>query len=276
MGKKLFIGVGNKAHRVKKIYLGGGGAARRVKKGFIGVNGKAQQFFSSGVFAEYHFDNYTINATDGSRNYLYLSESPGGYNRASGDNINCNGPYIGHSTAQTQIAGTVDSICSLGSSTAKNLFNVYKPPGLVLITSNVPFGGNGSMKDYGMGGTGEHIVAGNVSGKAQYGRYDRNTGAQLATSSTGGKIRGGSINEKFFTTSGELSAISFNQIRALENLTYSCDSDGGIIYNMLMQLAYFNNIIMDYATLAVIEKNSLGSGIKSIKGVAYVKGEYPL
>lgn len=48
MGKKVYLGVGSKAHTVKKLYLGVSGTAHKVKKGFIGVGNKAHQFFISG------------------------------------------------------------------------------------------------------------------------------------------------------------------------------------------------------------------------------------
>lgn len=41
MGKKVYVGVGGKARRVKALYVGVGGKARKVKKVYIGVDGKA-------------------------------------------------------------------------------------------------------------------------------------------------------------------------------------------------------------------------------------------
>lgn len=45
MGKKAYVGVGDKAQTVKNIYVGVGGKAQKVVKGYVGVNGKAQQFW---------------------------------------------------------------------------------------------------------------------------------------------------------------------------------------------------------------------------------------
>lgn len=46
MAKQMYIGVGDKARKVKKIYTGVNGVARKVKKGYVGVNGVARQFWS--------------------------------------------------------------------------------------------------------------------------------------------------------------------------------------------------------------------------------------
>lgn len=45
MAKGLYIGVGDKARKVKKIYVGVGDKARKVKKAYIGVNGVARVFY---------------------------------------------------------------------------------------------------------------------------------------------------------------------------------------------------------------------------------------
>lgn len=47
MAKKLYIGVGNKAKKVKQLYIGVNGKARKVKKAYIGVNGKAKLFYEA-------------------------------------------------------------------------------------------------------------------------------------------------------------------------------------------------------------------------------------
>ncbi len=47
MSKDVFVGVSNKARKIKKLYVGVGGKARKVKKAYIGVNGKAKLFFSA-------------------------------------------------------------------------------------------------------------------------------------------------------------------------------------------------------------------------------------
>ena len=53
MAKKAYIGIGNKARKVKKIYFGVANKARKVKKGYIGVGGKARCFFSGGELEYY-------------------------------------------------------------------------------------------------------------------------------------------------------------------------------------------------------------------------------
>ena len=49
MAKKIYIGVADKARKVKKMYFGVGDKARKVKKGYIGVGGVARLFFTSGL-----------------------------------------------------------------------------------------------------------------------------------------------------------------------------------------------------------------------------------
>lgn len=49
MAKKSYIGVADKAEKVKKIYIGVDGVARKVKAAYIGVNGVAKKIFASGV-----------------------------------------------------------------------------------------------------------------------------------------------------------------------------------------------------------------------------------
>ena len=49
MAKNGYIGISDKARKVKSIYIGVNGVARKVKKAYIGVNGVAQEWYSSGV-----------------------------------------------------------------------------------------------------------------------------------------------------------------------------------------------------------------------------------
>lgn len=49
MAKKVYIGVGGVARKVKKLYFGVGGVARKVKKGYIGIGGVARPFFAEGI-----------------------------------------------------------------------------------------------------------------------------------------------------------------------------------------------------------------------------------
>lgn len=47
MAKRIYIGVGGTARRVKKAYIGMGGVARRIKKAYIGVGGVARPIYST-------------------------------------------------------------------------------------------------------------------------------------------------------------------------------------------------------------------------------------
>ena len=53
MAKRVYIGVGGKARKVKKIYIGVAGVARKVKKAYIGVGGVARIFWSGGALEYY-------------------------------------------------------------------------------------------------------------------------------------------------------------------------------------------------------------------------------
>ena len=44
MAKRMYIGQGGLARRVKKIYVGAGGYAARVKKAYVGIGGTARPF----------------------------------------------------------------------------------------------------------------------------------------------------------------------------------------------------------------------------------------
>lgn len=51
MAKGAYIGVSDKARKIKKGYIGVDGKARKIKKGYIGVGGKARPFWSGGKLA---------------------------------------------------------------------------------------------------------------------------------------------------------------------------------------------------------------------------------
>lgn len=53
MAKRAYVGVEDKARKIKKMYVGSNAVARKIKKGYVGVDGVARQFFSSAdpVFA---------------------------------------------------------------------------------------------------------------------------------------------------------------------------------------------------------------------------------
>ena len=53
MAKKAYIGIDNKARKVKKMYIGVGGVARKIKKAYIGVGGVARPCFGGGELEYY-------------------------------------------------------------------------------------------------------------------------------------------------------------------------------------------------------------------------------
>ena len=66
MAKGVYIGVDNKARKVKKMYIGVDGKARKVKKGYIGVGGVARPFFTADQKLVYYG---TITAPSVSRSF---------------------------------------------------------------------------------------------------------------------------------------------------------------------------------------------------------------
>lgn len=54
MSKGIYVGVDNKARKVKKAFVGVDDVARKVKKGYIGVGGVARPFFSSEPGVSYY------------------------------------------------------------------------------------------------------------------------------------------------------------------------------------------------------------------------------
>lgn len=53
MAKRVYIGVGGKARRVRKVYFGVGSKARKVKKAYIGIGGVARPFWNDGTVTYY-------------------------------------------------------------------------------------------------------------------------------------------------------------------------------------------------------------------------------
>lgn len=53
MAKRIYIGAGGVARKVKKGYIGVGNAARKLKKAYIGVGGVARPFWAGGEVAYY-------------------------------------------------------------------------------------------------------------------------------------------------------------------------------------------------------------------------------
>ena len=113
MAKKWYIGVADKARKVKKAYVGVDGIARKVKKGYVGVNGVARQFFASGntvtitgtgqksqglaqAYVEINGITYTegevaLSLKDGDRIYCYTAAEQG----QSGGGVHVNGSSRG-------------------------------------------------------------------------------------------------------------------------------------------------------------------------------------
>lgn len=46
MAKAMYVGVDNKARKVKKMYVGVDGVAREAKKGYVGVSNVARPFLA--------------------------------------------------------------------------------------------------------------------------------------------------------------------------------------------------------------------------------------
>ena len=102
MAKKAYIGIGNKARKVKKIYFGVANKARKVKKGYIGVGGKAKCFFSGGELEYYG----TATALSTGR-YQLAATTVGNYALFGGGTTNTsNGVVNAYNTSLTMTTAT--------------------------------------------------------------------------------------------------------------------------------------------------------------------------
>lgn len=92
MSKAGYIGVSDKAHKIKKMYVGVNGVARQVKKAYVGdVNGIARQWFASRYF-EYTGDYTEREITiDGKAYILYTLTSSGTLNCSEAQYWMCGG-----------------------------------------------------------------------------------------------------------------------------------------------------------------------------------------
>lgn len=72
MAKAAYIGVDDKACKIKRMYIGVDGVARKIKKAYIGVDGVARQFFSSGELVVFPTVALTSNSSNG---YVVSSSS---------------------------------------------------------------------------------------------------------------------------------------------------------------------------------------------------------
>lgn len=81
MAKRIYVGVGNTARRVKKAYVGINGLARRIKRAYIGVGGVARILYTTeldywGCAKPLSLANFHPAATSNSKYALFA----GGYN----------------------------------------------------------------------------------------------------------------------------------------------------------------------------------------------------
>lgn len=93
MSKATYIGVGDKARKIKAIYVGDeNGKARRVTAGYVGVDGVARQFFASGgILGEMDVGSSVWLNVDGkAREFLVVQQG-----RPSDDyDASCDGTWI--------------------------------------------------------------------------------------------------------------------------------------------------------------------------------------
>lgn len=79
MAKGVYIGVGNKARKVKAMYIGVGGKARKIVKGYIGVGGKARPFWSGGEDLNKKVEYYGTITPLANARFIHTSITIGNY-----------------------------------------------------------------------------------------------------------------------------------------------------------------------------------------------------
>lgn len=118
---KAYVGVGDKARKVKKIYVGVNGVARKVKKAYVGVNGLAKLVYradwwlsdtvsESDVLAAYSFkgaDSSTEALKDLSGNNRTLTNSGCSWGSSQGFWVDSS-HYLDHSSLRS--SGSIKSI----------------------------------------------------------------------------------------------------------------------------------------------------------------------
>lgn len=73
MAKEIYVGVDNKARKVRAEYVGVNNVARKVKKVYIGVNNVAQLCYGSGEMYLYNLGDECISVTGGFIDYANQS-----------------------------------------------------------------------------------------------------------------------------------------------------------------------------------------------------------
>lgn len=153
MAKKTYIGVADKAEKVKKIYIGVDGVARKVKAAYIGVNGVAKKIFASGVaeMAITYTGKYTdqvVTMGDGLQYRLLTLTSSGNltFDEAC-NNVGvwlCSGGAVGGTTSSNK-AGNGGIGGEFGSSTYSNLLTAVV---IVAAGGNSSSGGGIGVSDF--------------------------------------------------------------------------------------------------------------------------------
>lgn len=153
MEKTTYIGVADKAEKVKKIYIGVDGVARKVKAAYIGVNGVAKKIFASGVaeMAITYTGKYTdkiVTMGDGLQYRLLTLTSSGNLTLGDAcDNVGvwlCSGGAKGGDTS-SRGAGNGGMGGEFGSSTYSNLLTAVVT---IAAGGNSSSGGGGGFSDF--------------------------------------------------------------------------------------------------------------------------------
>lgn len=153
MAKKTYIGIADKAEKVKKIYIGVDGVARKVKAAYIGVNGVAKKIFASGVaeMAITYTGKYTdqvVTMGNGLQYRLLTLTSSGKLTLGDAcDNVGvwlCSGGNVGGDTLSNK-AGDGGIGGEFGSSIYSNLLTAVV---IVAAGGNSSSGGGGGYSEF--------------------------------------------------------------------------------------------------------------------------------
>lgn len=253
MAKKVYIGVGGTARKVKKMYFGVDGKARKVKKAYIGVGGKARPFWTGGELTYYAVCDSPLKT--GACGIYGLSNSKyalfvGGQRKSANPNSYGNAYDASLTlTASADLAVAsydggytrLSDYCIFaggrnGASAAVDLINSGKAINASLTATSISLSrsregiGSASVGNYAIFHAGYHHGAGSTS-SADYNhveRFDTSLTKSTSTSATAGAHAGASTASYAIMCNGS-NAYAYNSSLTINTIStaVSCDRVGG-------------------------------------------------
>ena len=195
MAKTPYIGINEKARRVRKLYIGIDGVARKVKRAYVGINGVARLFYTSEFFLPKGVEKANCIAAYQFKGVKTLQEalidrSEHGYNLTTQGTINWDpnnglrsGTVLNSALAEVNSSGTILTYAIFyGNYTTHPdrwgavLLSSMNHPSLSLY-NYYGYGGHGGGSDYSEDGYGHiGIITTRDNGDEQAGHWESGTG----------------------------------------------------------------------------------------------------